>query len=362
MELVWARLEWSGSRARVIAAVRRELAAIAGVTGAAYAGEVLTDRLERRLAQQGGPSAVADPVGWLLGRGLPRRADCSDVRCDEGLRMDIGTGCAICGDLVAYRRGLRHRLAAQADADLPGASMQVRRALTEQRLRAAVVAEAERAEARHEQAAAERFARQGALAQARTESQAGERARLASSREGCGTPKSTGLCPASGNWRVTGQQLREAALTVAATHANMDDRTDVNALIADAEAGIRAEAEGACAQARAEGATGSTLALLARLSAETAVSKFRRLALATLARSDRADAEAALAYEAKMRSWRRYVTRSGARRAANAAAEQARERIAQHLLDTRLAALRQGRSVPADGGRTVRAGSGMRWP
>ncbi|WP_164992862.1 hypothetical protein [Streptomyces lydicus] len=275
--------------------------------------------------------------------------------------MDIGTDCGLCGDLVAYRRGLRRRLAARADADLPGASVQVRRALTEQRLREAVVAEAERIEARHEQAAAQRFARQGALAQARAENRAAKWARLASSREGCGTPKSTGLCAVSGNWRVTEQQLREAALTVAATHVTMDDHLDVNAVIAHAEAGIRAEAEGACAQARAEGATDNTLALLARLSAETAVSKYRRLALATLARSDCADAEAALVYEAKMRSWRRYVTRSGARRAANAAAEQARERIAQHLLDTRLAALRQGRSVAAEGGRTVRAGSGVRW-
>ncbi|MFG2227696.1 hypothetical protein [Streptomyces sp. NPDC048644] len=347
VELVWARLERSGARARVIAAVRRELAAVAGVTGAALAGEVLADRLERRLARQGGPAAVAEPVGWLLGRGLIRQDCCSDVRCDEGVRMDNGADCATCGELVAYRRGLRRRVAAQTDADLPGAPIHVRRTATEQRLREAILAEAERARIRHERAAAEHAARRAAIARTRAEAEAAERARLAISCEGCGKPKSAGLCTACGNRSVTEEQIREAALTVAATHASVDDRTDANVVIAQAEAGIQAKVAAACAQARAEGATEDTLALLARLTAETVAGEYRRSALSTLAQSDEAEMEAALAYQTKMRSLHRYVTRSAACNAAKDATEQARQRTAQHLLDARLATLRQDRSGPA---------------
>jgi hypothetical protein len=135
---VWARLERTGARRKVVEAARRELVAIAGVTGSAAAGRVLTDRLMRRLAEQGGPAAVKDAVGWLIGRGLPRRADCSDLRCDEGLRMDTGGPCETCGYLVTDRRSLRHQVAAKVDADMPTATAKERRATYEQRLRETV--------------------------------------------------------------------------------------------------------------------------------------------------------------------------------------------------------------------------------
>jgi hypothetical protein len=125
-------------------AARRELAAIAGVAGDTAAGQVLAGRLMRRLAVQGGPDAVTDPVGWLLVRGLPRRADCGDLRCDEGLRMDTGGPCETCASLVADRRGLRQKVA----ADLPHADQEERRAVYEQRLRERVAREAELAQIR----------------------------------------------------------------------------------------------------------------------------------------------------------------------------------------------------------------------
>lgn len=67
---LWERLDRAGARARVVDAVRAEIAAVAGVVGGEQARRVAVERLMRRLARQGGPVAVADPVGWLLGRGL----------------------------------------------------------------------------------------------------------------------------------------------------------------------------------------------------------------------------------------------------------------------------------------------------
>ena len=118
---LWARLDRSGARGRVVAVARRELAAIAGLVGKAVAERLLAERLMRRLVEQGGPAEVRDPVGWFIGRGLPRRADCADPRCDEGLRLDTGGPCETCGYLVADRRALRHQVAAKVDAAMPTA-------------------------------------------------------------------------------------------------------------------------------------------------------------------------------------------------------------------------------------------------
>jgi hypothetical protein len=157
VEPLWARLERSGARAKVVEVARRELAAVAGVTGDGIAGRVLAQRLQRRLAeQQGGPAGVTDPVGWLIGRGLPRRADCGDLRCDEGLRMDTGGPCETCGYLVAARRGLRRRVAAKVDAALPHATAEERRAAYEEQLRAAVLEQLAHDQARRERAALKR--------------------------------------------------------------------------------------------------------------------------------------------------------------------------------------------------------------
>ncbi|MFH9118370.1 hypothetical protein [Streptomyces globisporus] len=52
--------------------VRAELARVVGFAGSADAPQILADRLARRLENQmrlGGP--ITDPVGWLIGRGLP---------------------------------------------------------------------------------------------------------------------------------------------------------------------------------------------------------------------------------------------------------------------------------------------------
>lgn len=349
---VWACLERSGARRRVVEAARRELAAVAGVTGPGAAGGVLAGRLVRRLAAQGGPASVTDPVGWLIGRGLPRRAECGDLRCDEGLRMDAGTACETCAHLVADRRGLRHRVAAAVDADLPAATPGQRREMTEQRLREAVAVQAERARTRQEQAAAGRAARQASAVQARAEAEARERVRLALPCAACGTPDAAGLCAACGNRQIGEEQVREAALTTAAAYADTADPEDVNAVTAHVETRLRGQVQTACGQARADGATDSTLALLARLTAETAAAEHRRSALSLLARTAAARTEATRAYAAVMRTGHRHPTRTAARAAAAEAAEQARYRTARHLLHTRLTTLRRNPPGPVEGSST----------
>ncbi|MFE2551959.1 hypothetical protein ACFXGI_25895 [Streptomyces sp. NPDC059355] len=137
---LWQRLGRPYARRLVQAAVRRELSAVAGFAGLADAPAVLAERLTRRLVAQGGPGAVADPAGWLIGRGLPQQRGCGDVRCDEGLRLDGGT-CATCEYLLDDRRAMRHGIAAEVDARMPGASPEDRRTEVDRRMHAAVTAE-----------------------------------------------------------------------------------------------------------------------------------------------------------------------------------------------------------------------------
>ncbi|WP_330327882.1 hypothetical protein [Streptomyces pseudovenezuelae] len=114
-----------------------------GFTGRADAPEVLADRLARRLSDQmrsGGP--IKDPVGWLIGRGLPQRQECGDARCDDRMLLDSGQDCPRCEDWRVDRRAQRQKLAAAVDAAMPGATEAERRAVTERQLHETVTARA----------------------------------------------------------------------------------------------------------------------------------------------------------------------------------------------------------------------------
>ncbi|MGW2989932.1 hypothetical protein [Streptomyces goshikiensis] len=113
---LWQRLERAGARHLVLAAVRSELAGIAGLTGQQSAAGILADRLTWRLAEQGGPDAISDVVGWMLRRGLPRRG-CTDIRCDGGVRIDNGSPCGLCDLHVATRRQERRNITAAVRAE-----------------------------------------------------------------------------------------------------------------------------------------------------------------------------------------------------------------------------------------------------
>ncbi|MFJ3164235.1 hypothetical protein [Streptomyces kanasensis] len=143
VDLLWARLERPAARKLVEAAARSELARVVGFAGRTDAPQVLADRLARRLAVQmrlAGP--IKDPVGWLIGRGLPQRQLCAEPRCDEGTLLDSGRDCPRCEDRQIDRRAQRHAVAAAIDAAMPDASESERRAVVEQQLHQEVTAEA----------------------------------------------------------------------------------------------------------------------------------------------------------------------------------------------------------------------------
>ncbi|MFI6645661.1 hypothetical protein [Streptomyces sp. NPDC050504] len=149
VDLVWARLERPAARRLVEAVVRRELDTLRGVVGrsrrerSAEAEQVLTARLVRRLDEQlrlG--DRIQDPVGWLIGRALPQRPQCGDVRCDDRILLDSGQPCPRCAEHQDDRRVQRRRVAAAVDAALPGASETERRAAAARQLHQDVTARA----------------------------------------------------------------------------------------------------------------------------------------------------------------------------------------------------------------------------
>ncbi|MGV9503577.1 hypothetical protein ACWDQ0_35460 [Streptomyces sp. NPDC003642] len=171
VDLVWARLERPAARRLVEAAARSELGRVVGFAGHADAPQVLADRLARRLADQmrlGG--LIKDPVGWLIGLGLPQRQQCGDVRCDDRMLLDSGQACPRCEEKQADRRDQRRAVAAAIDAAMPDASQAERRAATEQQLHQDVTARAWAQVHEWDQVRA----RQAAAAQARAEAAAAQ--------------------------------------------------------------------------------------------------------------------------------------------------------------------------------------------
>ncbi|MER5362445.1 hypothetical protein [Streptomyces sp. NPDC002785] len=169
VDLVWARLERPAARRLVEAAARSELGRVVGFAGRADAPQVLADRLARRLADQmrlAGP--IKDPVGWLIGLGLPQRQQCGDVRCDDRVLLDSGQDCPRCSERQEDRRDQRRAVAAAVDAAMPGASEAERRAATAKQLHQDVTARAWAQAHEWDQVRA----RQAAAAQARAEAAA----------------------------------------------------------------------------------------------------------------------------------------------------------------------------------------------
>ncbi|MFD8627932.1 hypothetical protein ACFV4E_29345 [Streptomyces hygroscopicus] len=117
------------------------------------APQLLADRLTDRLEETGGEALVRSPYGWLIRRGLVRRPACSDMRCDDGIRLDTGGECENCGNVIHLRRARRARIAAEIDRELPGLGEHERRQVLEGRLREQARWEAARAAAPDEAAA-----------------------------------------------------------------------------------------------------------------------------------------------------------------------------------------------------------------
>ncbi|MEU3136409.1 hypothetical protein ABZ691_26980 [Streptomyces sp. NPDC006854] len=357
---LWERLSgWQ--QGQVKAAAKAELAQLVGL-GVAPEGapQLLADRLTRRLTETGGEAMVAKPFGWMTGRGLIRRPSCSDRRCDDGIRLDTGDSCESCANVLHIHRARRAWMRADIDRELPGLAAGERRRILEERLRERVATEAENLARGQEQARAERArreaARAGAAEKAERERQAAAAAdavRQALACEDCGRGRAAGLCEACGYRRRTETLTVETGLLAATWAAVLDDRDDIDAVIA----GVRASLEADIKHTQREFlesvepgeldtdpvSAASVLAFAALQTVEAALSDYRSNALERLGRTAEAEAEARRAFRTEQnRRWFRHNPNGAdAIAAATKAADTARERTAEYLLTTRLEQLRE---------------------
>ncbi|MFF9409907.1 hypothetical protein ACF1B0_30940 [Streptomyces anandii] len=328
------------------------------------APRLLADRLTDRLEETGGEARVSSPFGWITRLGLVQRPACSDVRCDDGIRLDTGGDCANCQNVIHIRRARRVRIAADIDRELPGLGVGERRQLLEERLRQYAAAEAEDFVWRREQARVERARREKARAAARErgererrEAAAADAVRQTLACEDCGQRRSAGLCEACGFRRRTEAAIAEAGLVAATWAADLDDAADVATVAAQVRATLEAAIETThqrFLQLMEPGeleanptAAASVLAFNALQAVQQALPEYRSSALERLGSTPEADAEARRAYKTEQnRRWfRANPNGADAVAAATKAADAARERTAEYLLATRLEQLRKRTAV-----------------
>ncbi|MFE1776018.1 hypothetical protein [Streptomyces sp. NPDC059008] len=335
-EALWDRMERGGARRLVEKVARRELRRVADWLGEDRAEAYLAARLTRRLtAQAGRASGVHDPVGWLLKRGLPRRSDCTDARCDEGILMHSGDDCTLCEDQVLDLRSRRRRVATEAQAELPHSTPQERFEAFESRLRQAVAADAAHAEERRRKRAAAEAASLAQAAEVRAQQEADEARRRALPCVQCGEADAAGLCGVCRADEETEALIAKAVAFVASGCHESNDPSLTAALVSTAEERARRRIQGACARVQAAGGTDLSIAVQGRLTAESLVHEYRATALLALSSSPEADAEARSAYAAQTRSRHLHPSIEAAEQAAKEAAHRARQRVAEHLLTQR---------------------------
>ncbi|MFG2841114.1 hypothetical protein ACGFYE_39760 [Streptomyces zaomyceticus] len=364
---LWTKLNrWQQDH--VVKAAEAELAQLRQVlewTG--QAPSALAVRLTSRLEETGGEALIARPFGWITHRGLVRRAACSDVRCDNGVRLDTGADCHNCDNVLHSRRAWRVRIAAEVDQELPGLETDARYREIEARMRRH--AEAEAADLVSRQAEAQQRAERRAAARAESEAQAAiERERAAAEAavrqavacEDCGRERSAGLCEACDHRRQVKALIGEAGLLAATWSADPSDQvavaavaSEVRTAIEDAIAASWAQfqeiTDPAALEAAGPDAVEDAVAHNAVLTAESAAAEYRHEALVMLGRSEDAQAEARKAYETELaKPWFQALPDSDdAQRAATEAAAKAQTRTAEHLLAVRLEQLHtQARPTP----------------
>ncbi|MEU9298503.1 hypothetical protein [Streptomyces sp. NPDC048266] len=364
---LWTKLNrWQQDR--VVKATKAELAQLRQVLEwAGQAPSVLAVRLTFRLEETGGEALIARPFGWITHRGLVRRPSCSDVRCDDGVRLDTGADCGNCANVLHSRRAWRVWVAAEVDRELPGLETDAWYRETEARMRRH--AEAEAADFVARQAEARERAAERAAARAEAEAQAAiERERAAAEAavrqavacEDCGRERSAGLCEPCDHRRQVEVLIGEAGRLAATWSAAPTDPVAVAAVAAEVRTAIEAAIAAEWAQfqqitgpadleAAGPDAVEDAAAHNAMLTAESAFAEYRHEALVMLGRSEDAQAEARKAYATELaKPWHRAMPDSDdAQRAATEAAVKAQTRTAEHLLAVRLEQLHtQARPEP----------------
>ncbi|MBB1258314.1 hypothetical protein [Streptomyces alkaliterrae] len=335
---LWHRIDRAGAQKLILKAVTRELAKISGRIGPDLAEQVLLRRVEARLAADGGPEAVTQPIGWFLKRGLPQRGSCIETRCDDGTLMDTGQPCPSCQLHLTGKRALRRAIRDDVAAQMPDATEEEQRAEVEARLRAHTAAAHQEAEAQRRHAAAEAARRREAIEEQRAQQQA-------QPCRACCRPNSAGLCDPCREQQATEQLLAETVELVVAAHADLEDPTS-RATLADATT-RQLRDEFARVQAEAERAgLPDTVHLTVRLHAELTLADHRTAALNTLARTPEADAEAHAAAQACLRRHHPHTDPDAAQHAAEDAGDRARQRAAHTLLEQKLTRLRALTTTP----------------
>jgi hypothetical protein len=337
----------------VIAAVRRAKAQVLNTAWAdtnPQPDQLVADRLTDRLAEAGGPAGVTDPVGWLLRRGLPRRAaGCPEQRCDDGTLMDTRAPCGACKSRIGDRAALRASFATEVAETMYQANAAERRAAVERRMRELTNDQAQSAVRSAEQRVRQRAAvaeqQQADAIRVREQVQAAESERQARPCSGCGTPRSAGLCAACSEGRRTEQLVADAVAVAVAAWADLDDAADQTAIAAHIDREIRTRIEQAVDTARRNGALPELLLVSARWEAAAVAEEYRRSALAHLARGHAATTEARLAADVCLHG--RHPSLAAAQAAADQAGAEARDRAAAALLQDRLTRLR---ALQAGGG------------
>ncbi|MFE3169199.1 hypothetical protein [Streptomyces sp. NPDC059224] len=340
--MVWGRLDRLTTRQYVTKVVRARLGEISGACGPGVDAErVLRERLKRRLTEQG-TVPVTDPVGWLLGRALPRRALCPDSRCDDGRRMDTRADCAACQMLVLDGRALRSRAFAKATNALAGG--RVDRPVFEAELNACWQREAAAAAVRREDALRQRHAREQVWAEQRAQRAAQEAARRALACTVCGKPETAGLCGRCRDERRVEELVAEAVDVAVATWGMGGD-----AYRLDAVGRTERDMRGAVDQAVTDlltaggGVFAESVALAARLAAELQLGALQRRAVNHFAYQPSAQAEFEKVFATEMRRSHLHDSLDEAREAAEEAAQTARFNTAHALLNDRLRTLRAAR-------------------
>ncbi|MEV4871502.1 hypothetical protein [Streptomyces syringium] len=338
VQFEWARIGRSGGRARVRAAVGAELRRVGGIVGSERAEVVLAERLERRLfVQQRQP--VRDPVGWFLGRGLPQRAECYAISCDDGVRMDTGLVCSSCELLIGDRKALRRQVARAVTETEPWLSPEEFRAEVERRLSLEVARQAAQVAVRRERAVVERARREETWAQHREELAEGEAALAARPCEVCGVPEAGGLCLVCSQALTGRQALERAAEIAAAVSGPLHDQGEVAGRLADCRSRLEDAANRAEQRVRKQGMPEAAVAWEVRERAEALLREECERALEVLASSAEAQTEAE-----RVRAIERARRRD--ERQALAAGEAARRRCAQALLTQRLGHVRTAVQAP----------------
>ncbi|MFE9121373.1 hypothetical protein [Streptomyces sp. NPDC007172] len=345
--MVWGHLDRLTTRQYVTKVVRAQLSEISGACGPdADAGRILRMRLKRRLAEQG-QVPITDPVGWLIGRALPRRAVCPDRRCDDGRRMDTRADCAACQMLILDGRALRTRAFTKAATAL--ADRRVDRPVFEAKLNACWQREAAEAAVHREQAVQERHAREQVWARQRAHHAAQEAARLAVACAVCGKPQAAGLCGRCHEERRVEELVAEAADIGVVTWGTVGEESRLDA-VRRTERAMRSAVEQAVTELRAADADGGafpeSVALAARLAAELRMASLKRQAVSQFAQQPLAQTEYEQVFATEMRRRPLHESPDWVRQAAEQAAQTARFNTARAVLDDRLCRLRASRTAP----------------